>query len=74
MAKIKEHRDHDDAARQRAVRALWLGVQNDPDSPIHDVAVEFYFAVGKLIEGHSLEAIEFRRIDRQRVLKQHQEG
>jgi hypothetical protein len=74
MARIKESRDHDVAARQRAVRALWLAVQNDPVSPIHDVAVEFYFAVGKLLEGHSLEAIEFRRIDRRRVLEQHQEG
>ncbi len=75
MARNCGERTNDDVAdRQHAVRSLWLAVQNDPYRPIHDVAVEFYFAVGRLLEGVDIEAIAFRRIDRQRVLAQHQEN
>ena len=67
-------RIQDVTVRQHAIRALWLAVQNDPETPIHEVSVEFYFAVGKLLEGQSLESLDFRRIDRERVLEQHREG
>jgi hypothetical protein len=59
---------HDMASRLKNVRALWFTVQNDPRYSIEDVAAEFYFAVGELLEGKGLSAITLRSIDRLRVL------
>jgi hypothetical protein len=55
--------------RHGGVRALWLAVQNDPELSVHDAAVEFYYAVGELLEGKTLEEIELRKIDRRRVVQ-----
>ena len=74
MARTCREHDDDVAARQRAVRSRRLAGQNDPPRPLHHRAVEFYFAVGRLLEGVDLEAIAFRRIDRKRVLDQHREN
>lgn len=60
--------------RLSAVRALWLAVHNDPDSSVQDLAGEFYFAVGQLLEGRALEQIEFQKINRTRVLEHDREG
>lgn len=55
--------------RHGGVRALWLAVQNDPEHSVQDTAVEFYYAVGELLEGKSLNEIELRKIDRRRVMQ-----
>lgn len=57
----------DMAGRLARVRALWFAVQNDPRAAVEDVSTEFYFAVGELLEGKSIEAITLRTIDRARV-------
>jgi hypothetical protein len=56
------------------VRALWLAVQNDPDLSVQDAAVEFYYTIGQLLEGNTLEQIELRKINRARVLAHAQES
>ena len=53
--------------RHALVRALWLGVINDPDRTVQDVSVEFFYAVGKALEGKLLSDIELREIDCRRV-------
>ena len=60
--------------RLSAIRALWLTVNNDPDSSVQDLAGEFYFAVGQLLDGRVLEQIEFTKISRARVLAHDREG
>lgn len=55
--------------RHAGVRALWLAVQNDPELSVQDAAVEFYYTVGELLEGKSLNDIELRKIDRRRVMQ-----
>jgi hypothetical protein len=55
--------------RHGGVRALWLAIQNDPEHSVQDTAVEFYYAVGELLEGKSLNEIELRKIDRRRVMQ-----
>lgn len=60
--------------RLAAIRALWLAVYNDPDTSVHDVSGEFFSAVGKLLEGRSLEQIEFQLINKRRVLEHVEEG
>lgn len=57
----------DMAGRLARVRALWFAVQNDPKATVERVSTEFYFAVGELLEGKSLEALTLRTIDRDRV-------
>jgi hypothetical protein len=57
----------DAAGRLARVRALWFAVQNDPKATVENVSAEFYFAVGELLEGKSIEAITLRMIDRERV-------
>jgi len=57
----------DMAGRLARVRALWFAVQNDPKATVEDVASEFYFAVGELLEGKAIDAITLRTIDRERV-------
>ncbi len=64
----------DIVGRFSAVRAVWLAVQNDPDLTVQAAALEFYYAVGALLEGGTLEQIDFRKIDRRRVLQHHKEG
>ena len=58
----------DAAGRLARVRALWSAVQNDPKTTVENVSAEFYFAVGELLEGKSLESITLRAIDRERVI------
>jgi len=60
--------------RLAGIRALWLAVYNDPDSSVQDVAVEFYHAVGQLLEGRSLTQMEFQKINKEHVLEHVQEG
>ena len=60
--------------RLAGIRALWLAVYNDPDTSVHDVAVEFFSAVGQLLEGQSLEQMEFQHINKRRVLEHAKEG
>lgn len=55
--------------RHAGVRALWLAVQNEPEISVQDVAVEFYFAVGELLEGKPLDEVVLRKIDRRRVMQ-----
>ena len=50
-----------------SVRALWLAVQNEPDKSVKDMSVEFYYAVGELLEGRQLSEIELHTIDPKRV-------
>lgn len=56
------------AGRLRNVRALWLAVQNDPLSSVADVATEFYYAIGEVLEGRELSALSLRLIDRKRMM------
>ena len=65
------------------VRALWLAVHNDPnlllENPPPDrgprgVSGEFYFAIGELLEGKSIEQIQLNQIDRVRALRHVREG
>lgn len=56
------------ATRLNQVRALWLAVQNDPKQSIEDVAAEFYFAVGEMLEGHTVRSVTLRKIDRERAI------
>ena len=56
------------------VRSLWLAVQNDPDLSVQDAAVEFFHQVGELLEGKRLEQLEYRRINKARVLAHAREG
>lgn len=56
------------ARRLVYVRALYLAVYNDPDVTLQEVAVEFYGAVGEVLEGKSLKQIEFNKIRRDKVL------
>jgi len=60
--------------RLASIRALWLAVYNDPDSSVQDAAVEFYHAVGQLLEGRPLEQMEFQKINKEHVLEHVQEG
>lgn len=62
----------DVTGRLRDIRALWFAVQNDPNRSVVDVAAEFYFAVGEILEGRSVTTLNLRRIDKERV-KQHVE-
>ena len=55
--------------RHALVRALWLAVLNDPDRTVQDVGAEFFFAVGKALEGTPLASIDLKKIDRRRVLQ-----
>ena len=53
--------------RLSRVRALWLAVHNDPNITVKDTALEFYYAVGELLEGRTTEGLELRKIDPVRV-------
>lgn len=58
----------DIAGRLRDIRALWYAVNNDPHKSVEDLASEFYFAVGDIFEGHTLQSLALEEIDRERVL------
>jgi hypothetical protein len=53
--------------RLRDIRAVWFAVHNDPDKAVADVAAEFYFIVGEILEGRPLSALSLRKINRDRV-------
>ena len=53
--------------RLRDVQVLWLAVMNDP-RPVADLAPEFYFKVGELMEGKRLADLTYHAISRDRVL------
>jgi hypothetical protein len=55
--------------RLREIRALWFGVHNDPKHSISDLAEEFYFKVGELLEGKTLKQLTYHGIDKERVLE-----
>lgn len=59
---------NDVAGRLRDIRALWCAVQTDPTKTVADVAAEFYYAVGEILEGRTLRSLTLRNIDRERVL------
>jgi len=51
------------------VRTLWLAIHNDPELTVAAVSVEFYYAIGELLEGKSLSQIEMHKINKTRVLR-----
>lgn len=55
--------------RLKDIRALWFGVHNDPNRSVADLAAEFYFKVGELLEGKTLKQLTFHSIDKDRVLE-----
>lgn len=59
---------NDVAGRLRDIRAVWFAVQNDPNKTVADVAAEFYYAVGEILEGRTLRSLSLRNIDRARVI------
>lgn len=63
----------DVAGRLRDIRALWFAVQNDPKYSVTDLSAEFYFAVGEVLEGRAVRALNLRRIDRDRVAQHAEE-
>lgn len=69
---ISNHVTSDVASRLRDISALWLAVHNDPKKTVADLAAEFYFAVGEVLEGRPLSALSLSNIDRER-LKAHAE-
>ncbi len=64
----------DIVSRLSGIRALWLAIQNDPDLSVQDAAVEFFYAVGALLEGRALSQIELRKLNRGRVSQHFKEG
>lgn len=62
----------DVTGRLRDIRAIWFAVQNDPVHSVADVAAEFYFAVGEILEGRAATTLNLRKIDKERV-RQHAE-
>jgi len=59
---------NDVVGRLRDIRAVWCAVQNDPSKTVTDVAAEFYYAVGEILEGRTLRSLSLRNIDRERVI------
>lgn len=59
---------NDMAGRLRDIRAVWFAVQNDPTKTVADVAAEFYYAVGEILEGRTLRSLTLRNIDLERVI------
>lgn len=60
--------------RLRGIRDLWLSVHNDHEKTIGDQAAEFFYKVGELLEGKNLDKLEFKAIDKARVIRQIKEG
>lgn len=63
----------DVAGRLRDIRALWFAVHNDPKHSVADLAAEYYYAVGEVLEGRPLRTLNLRKIDRERVLQHAEE-
>lgn len=59
---------NDVIGRLRDIRAVWCAVQNDPNKTVTEVAAEFYFVVGEILEGRTLRSLSLRNIDRERVI------
>lgn len=59
---------NDVAGRLRDIRALWHAVHNDPHKSVEDLAAEFYFAVGDVLEGRTLKNVTLHKINRERVI------
>lgn len=59
----------DVAGRLRDIRALWCTVNNDPAGTVADLAPEFFFAVGEILEGRDLKTVTLRKLDRARALR-----
>lgn len=55
--------------RLKDIRALWFGVHNDPNHSVTDLAAEFYYKVGELLEGKPLRQLTYYSIDKNRVLE-----
>lgn len=63
--------------RLYSVKALWFAVNNDPNNSVQDLASDFYFAIGQVLEGVSIEHIVSEgvgKIDGRRVLQHMKEG
>lgn len=58
---------NDVAGRMRDIRALWHAVHNDPHKTVEELSAEFYFAVGDILEGRTLQSLTLHKIDRARV-------
>lgn len=56
-------------ARLKDIRALWFAIHNDPNHSVADLAPEFYYKVGELLEGKSLRQLVYHSIDKGRVLE-----
>lgn len=54
--------------RVQRIRAVWCAVHNDPNHTVSDLAAEFYYTVGEILDGRELSALIFRKIDRARVM------
>lgn len=63
----------DVASRLRDIRALWFAVHNDPKFSVTDLSPEFYYAVGEILEGRPVRALNLRKIDRERVAQHAEE-
>lgn len=63
----------DVAGRLRDIRALWFATHNDPKHSVTDLAPEFYYAVGEILDGRTLRSVNLRKIDRNRVAEHAEE-
>lgn len=63
----------DVASRLRDIRALWFAVHNDPKHSVTELAPEYYYAVGEILEGRPVRSLNLRKIDRERVLQHAEE-
>jgi hypothetical protein len=59
---------NDIAGRLRDIRAVYFAAQNDPNKTVADIAAEFYYVVGEILEGRTIHALSLRLIDRTRVI------
>lgn len=55
--------------RLREIRALWFAVHNDPKHSVEQLAAEFYFKIGDLLEGKNLKQLVYHSIDKERVFE-----
>ena len=53
----------------RAIRALYITAYNRTGE-LEPIAVEFFFAVGDLLEGHPPESLPVKKIDKSDFLKE----
>lgn len=59
--------------RLTAIKTLWLALQNEPLTAA-EMGGEFYIAVGEILEGKTLNQLEFNKINKQRILQYFKEG